>query len=109
LYALFGKQNTYAAAVSPLGARISAMPRWRIQPSASIDLGFVVSARDIPVDNSAQFNYMLSFGPGVEFFGDNHTSWRVEYLYRHISNAGQGTNNPGIDQGVLRITVSMHR
>jgi hypothetical protein len=109
VYALFGKQNTYAAAVSPLGVRVSAMPRWRLQPSASIDLGFVISAHDIPVDNSAQFNYLLSFGPGVQFFGDNHTSWRVEYLYRHMSNAGQGNQNPGVDQGVLRITVSMHR
>ena len=109
VYALFGRQNTYAAAITPLGARLSAMPRWRLQPTAALDAGFVVSARDIPVDNSAQFNYMIAFGPGVEFFGDNHTSWRVEYVYRHVSNAGQGNQNPGVDQGVLRITVSLHR
>ena len=108
VYALFGRQYTYAAAISPLGARISALPRWRLQPSLALDVGFVVSARDIPVDNSAQFNYMLAFGPGIQFFGDNHTSWRVEYIYRHVSNAGQGNQNPGVDQGVVRVTVSLH-
>jgi hypothetical protein len=109
VYALFGKQNTYAAAVTPLGARFSAMPRWRLQPSVAFDTGFVVSSRAIPVGDSARFNYLLAFGPGLQFFGDNHISWRVEYLYRHLSNAGQGDQNPGIDQGVVRITVSLHR
>ena len=109
LYALFGKQNTYAAAITPVGARISAMPRWRLQPSLALDTGFVFSSRDIPVGDSAKFNYLLAFGPGLQFYGDNNISWRVEYLYRHLSNAGEGNQNPGIDQGVVRITVSLHR
>jgi hypothetical protein len=109
LYALFGKQNTYAAAVTPLGVRLSAMPRWILQPSLALDLGFVVSARDIPLDACSQFNYMFAVGPGLQFFNSAHTSLRAEYLYRHISNAGQGAQNPGIDQGVIRLTVSIHR
>lgn len=108
LYALFGRQDTYAASIAPLGARLTALPRHRIQPSFAIDLGFVVSARDIPVDQADQFNFLFSLGPGVQFFTDAHTSWRIEYIYRHISNAGQGLQNPGIDQGVVRVTVSLH-
>ena len=106
LYALFGRQDTYAAAFSPLGARISALPRWRVQPSFALDLGFVVSARDIPVDEADRFNYMFSLGPGVQFFSSPQASVRVEYIYRHVSNAAQGYENPGIDQGVLRVTMS---
>ena len=109
LYALFGRQNTYAAALSPLGVRVSALPHWRLQPGFAVDLGFVLSARDIPVDHTSQFNYLIAFGPGLQFFGDNHLSWRVEYLYRHVSNAGQGNQNPGVDQGVVRVTVSRYR
>ncbi len=109
LYAIFGRQNTYAAAVSPLGVRFSALPHWRVQPSFAVDLGFVVSARDIPVDQAAQFNYMFALGPGIQFFTDKRTSYRFEYLYRHVSNAGQGDQNPGIDQGVIRVTVSLRR
>jgi hypothetical protein len=109
LYALFARQDTYGASIAPLGARITALPRRRIQPSFALDLGFVVSARDIPVDQADQFNYLFSLGPGIQFFTDAHTSWRFEYIYRHISNAGQGLQNPGIDQGVVRVTVSLHR
>jgi hypothetical protein len=109
IYAIFGRQDTYAWSLAPLGARISVFPRRRIQPSFSLDTGFVVSARDIPIDYSDQFNYMFSFGPGVQLFANPRTSWRLEYFYRHLSNAHQGTENPGIDQGVVRVTLSMHR
>ena len=109
IYALYGRESTYAAAVTPLGARISAFPRWRFRPSISLDLGFVVSRQDIPVDQSDRFNYLFSFGPGLEFYRDNKTSLRAEYIYRHMSNAGQGDQNPGVDQGVVRVTISLHR
>lgn len=108
LYVLFGRQDTYAASIAPLGARITALPRYRIQPSFSVDLGFVVSARDIPVDQANQFNFLFSLGPGIQLFTDAHTSWRFEYIYRHVSNAGRGLQNPGIDQGVVRVIVSLH-
>ena len=109
VYAVVGRQDTYAWSLAPLGARVSAFPHSRIQPSFALDLGFVVSARDIPVDDSDQFNYMFAFGPGIQLFSNPKSSWRVDYMFRHISNAHQGTQNPGVDQGVLRITLSLHR
>ncbi len=109
LYATFSRQDTYAASLAPLGIRVSAMPHWTIHPSMALDLGFVVSARDIPLDDCSQFNFTFAVGPGLEVFSDAHTSWRVEYLYRHVSNAGLGNQNPGIDQGVVRVTLSLHR
>ena len=106
LFATYGRQDTYAAAFTPLGARISALPRWRIQPSFAIDLGFVLAARDIPVDDTDQFNFMISFGPGVQFYTSPLASLRVEYFFRHVSNGSLGDSNPGIDQGVFRMTIS---
>jgi len=108
IYAYYGRQNTYAAALSPLGARVSGFPRSRIQPSFAVDLGFVVSSRDLPVDLADQFNYMFSFGPGVQVFASPRSSMRLEYIYRHISNAHQGYQNPGVDQGVIRLTLSRY-
>ena len=52
---------------------------------------------------------MFALGPGIELYTDAHTSWRVEYVYRHASNAGQGNLNPGLDQAVVRLTLSHHR
>jgi hypothetical protein len=108
LYALTGREDTYAAAFAPLGAHISAFPNRRIQPTFALDLGFIVSARDLPIDQSSQFNFMFSFGPGVQFFTSPNASLRFEYLYRHTSNAGLGDQNPGVDQGVARVTLN-HR
>lgn len=109
VYADIARQDTYAASISPLGVRVSAFPRWQVQPSFSLDLGFVVSSRDIPIDKADQFNYLFSFGPGLQVFTSPRASWRLEYLYRHMSNAGQGSQNPGVDQGVVRVTLSLHR
>jgi len=109
LYAIYGRENTYAASLAPVGVRVSALPRWTVQPSFAIDLGFVVSAHDIPVDLSDQFNYLFAFGPGVQIFTNPRASLRLEYIYRHISNAHQGYQNPGVDQGVFRLTLSRRR
>jgi hypothetical protein len=108
-YALFGTQNTYAAAITPLGARVSAMPRWRLQPTFALDLGFVFGSRSLPIDDATAFNYMFAIGPGLQFYAGKRNSLRVEYVYRHFSNAGQGNQNPGVDQAVVRVTVSRHR
>jgi hypothetical protein len=109
IYALTGREDTYAGSISPLGGRITALPQGRIQPSFALNLGVVLSARDVPVDHSDQFNYMFALGPGIDLFVDHRTSWRLEYIYRHVSNAGEGFYNPGIDQGVIRVTLSLHR
>jgi Lipid A 3-O-deacylase (PagL) len=109
IYAIYGRENTYAWSLAPVGVRVSAFPRSRIQPSLALDLGFVVSSRDIPVDDSDQFNYLFSFGPGVQVYSSSRSSVRLEYIYRHISNAHQGYQNPGVDQGVFRLTFSHHR
>jgi hypothetical protein len=108
IYAITGREDTYAAAFTPLGARISAFPRGRIQPTFALDLGFVASARDIPIDQSSKFNFLFSFGPGVQLFTSPEASLRFEYLYRHTSNAGLGDQNPGVDQAVARVTLT-HR
>jgi len=109
IYAVYGSQTTYAASLSPIGARIGVMPRSRIQPSFAVNLGFVVSSRDIPVNESDRFNYMFAFGPGIQIFSTPQSSVRLEYIYRHISNAHQGYLNPGVDQAVFRVTFSHHR
>jgi hypothetical protein len=85
------------------------MPRWRLQPTFALDLGFVFGSRPIPIDDATAFNYMFAMGPGIQFYLGKRDSVRMEYVYRHFSNAGQGDQNPGVDQGVLRLTVSRHR
>ena len=108
LYPIYGSTKTYAFAISPIGARISGFSSHRLQPTFSTDLGMVFSSRDLPVDDSASVNFLFSFGPGVEILRGNGAI-RLEYLYRHMSNANSGDNNPGVDSGVFRLTLSRLR
>jgi hypothetical protein len=109
VYAILGRENTYAGGLAPLGARATWFRQYRIQPSFAVDLGFIVSPRDIPIDDTDRFNFMFCFGPGVQIFSNAHSSLRLEYLYHHISNGHLGAENPGVDQGVFRLTLSRHR
>jgi hypothetical protein len=108
LYPIYRSTKTYAFAISPIGARISGFSSHRLQPTFSTDLGMVFSSRDLPVDDSASVNFLFSFGPGVEILRGNGAI-RLEYLYRHMSNANSGDNNPGVDSGVFRLTLSRLR
>ena len=68
LYPIYGSTKTYAFAMSPIGARISGFSSHRLQPTFSTDLGMLFSSRNLPVDDSASFNYLFSLAPAWRFF-----------------------------------------
>jgi hypothetical protein len=103
------RENTYAFAALPLGVRVAVFTRGRFQPTFSIDLGALYAARNIPVDYSSSFNFLASLGPGLEVYLTQKRSVRLEYLYEHLSNAGLGSQNPGLDSGGYRLTFTQYR
>jgi len=110
IYAIYGKrERTYAFSAMPFGGRVQGFPGHRIQPTLSVDLGALVATRNIPVDYTSSFNFLSYAGPGVEVYWDNHHSVRIEYLYEHMSNAGLGYQNPGLDSATWRITLTRYR
>lgn len=100
---------TYAGGISPLGQRINFAPRSRLQPFVVGNAGFLVSPRDIPVNDSSRFNFTFEFGGGLEFFRDHHHSWSAEYRIHHLSNDYTGYYNPGVDSQIVRLTYSLSR
>jgi hypothetical protein len=105
-----GTRSTYVSAFSPLGYKLSVLPRGRMQPFVTGLTGFAVSPRDIPLFNSSAFNYTFEFGAGVEWFQTHTRSCRFEYRYHHLANSGSGgAANPGIDSGVFKATYSFGR
>jgi opacity protein-like surface antigen len=109
LYNVYSTTKTYAFAISPIGARISGFNSHKLQSTFSTDMGMVFSTRDLPIDDSSSFNFLFSFGPGFEYFYTPNNAVRLEYLYRHLSNANLGATNPGVDQGTFRLTLSHRR
>jgi hypothetical protein len=103
------RENTYAFAALPLGARIAGFTKGRFQPTLSAQVGALYASRNIPVNDSSSFNFMAYIGPGIEFFLTSKKSVRLEYLYEHISNASLGAQNPVVDSGGYRLTLTSYR
>lgn len=100
---------TYAGAVSPFGQRFNFFPRGRLQPYLAANAGFVSAVRDEPLDHTAMFNFSFELGGGLEWFTKPGKSWALDWRYHHISNAGRGEQNAGIDNGTVKLTYSFGR
>ena len=110
IYPVYGRsEKTFGVEVLPIGGRLVFNTRWRAEPTFLAGAGFVTSMRNIPVDLSSSFNFEFTFGPGVQVFLSRKNALRIEYVYRHISNAYMGKWNPGIDQGVFRLCLAHYR
>lgn len=106
---VYGSQWTYGFGIDPIGLKLNFRARQRLQPFVDAVGGFIVTTRDIPIDQSSSFNYEFGLGSGFDYFLSARRSLRFGYAFRHISNNGLGPNNPGIDAGVIEIGYSFGR
>lgn len=107
LYPVYGRDEvTYGGGASPLGIRTGRLVGSKLAITFEGDAGFIVGTRAIPVDGAEKWNYSFGFGPGLQLRFRGLSAIRVEYAFRHISNADTGTINPGVDQGVFRVSLA---
>ena len=104
-----GRRWTYAGALSPLGQKVSFLPRRRVQPFVVGNAGFLVARHAIPLDAARRFNFTFEFGAGLEWFSATAHSFAVEYRVHHLSNDFTAQSNPGVDNGMLKVTYSFSR
>jgi opacity protein-like surface antigen len=104
-----GHRWTYVEGISPLGTRINLRPRSRWQPTASLITGLLLSAKRIPIDTAGSFNFTFQLGAGVEYFRTPTQSIRLEYQLQHFSNAYTAQTNPGVDDGLFKVTYAFGR
>ena len=57
-------------------------------------------------EQSTQFNFSLETGPGVQYFMTTRTTLTFGVRYSHISNAGTGQRNLGLDAVLPYVGVS---
>lgn len=105
----YGSEWTYAGGLNPVGFKMALFPHRRWQPVMSGSGGFVVSTRDIPVDQSESFNFTFELGIGIEYYLRPKHSMRLDYRIHHLSNAYRGINNPGVDSNLFQISYSFGR
>ena len=104
-----GRRWTYAQGLSPAGTRINLRPHRRLQPTASFLAGYMLSAKKIPLDAAGAFNFTFEFGAGVEYFQSQSRAIRLEYQIQHFSNAYTAVENPGVDNGLFKLTCNFGR
>lgn len=104
-----GRRWTYSQGFSPVGLQYGFRPRHGIQPFVSSTAGYIFSTRPIPTSQAGSFNFTFDFGAGIEFFHNRTRSIQVEYRFHHISNHYTADVNPGIDNGVLKLSYAFGR
>ncbi len=104
-----GRRWTIGQAISPVGMQWNFLPRRRLQPFMAGHGGYMYATQAIPVAYAGSFNFTFDLGAGVEWFQSTTRSFRLEYRYHHISNAGTAEENPGIDNGLFQLTYAFGR
>jgi opacity protein-like surface antigen len=80
-------QWTYVSGFSPFGTRINLRPHKRLQPTASLTAGLLMSAKRIPISSAGSFNFTFEIGAGVEYYLQAKRSVRLEWMYQHFSKS----------------------
>lgn len=99
----------FAQGFSPVGLQYGFRPGHRLQPLLTSTAGYIFSTTPIPVANSGSFNFTFDMGAGLEWFRTRNQSIQFEYRYHHISNHNTADANPGIDNGVFKLTYAFGR
>jgi len=104
-----GRQWTAGQAFSPLGFKYSMRTRHALQPFFVGTLGYMYTSRPVPVAGAESFNFLFSFGPGIELYRSGRRSISVEYRFSHFSNRDTAPENPGTDNMMLKVSYSFGR
>ena len=102
----YSRRWTYTGGASPIGLKVNGFTHRRIQPEFMGSGGFLVAPRDIPVADSSSFNFTFEFGAGLQWYRTPSQSMQAEVRYRHFSNDNIGTENPGVDSVLWKVTYN---
>ncbi len=102
VYLIFQPASTaYGAGFDPLGLKWDFVRRGRLSPYLELTGGTLFSGKNIPTyTNTVNFTPSAAFGTHI--LGQKY-NWNVELRYLHISNAGLGMYNPGLNTVQVRL------
>jgi hypothetical protein len=104
VYLIFQPANTaYGIGFNPLGLKWNFERRGRFSPYLELGGGVVFTNHSVPTyTNDVNFTPSAAFGTHI--LGEKY-NWSVEVRYLHISNAGLGSFNPGLNTVQVRLGV----
>lgn len=104
LFLIFQPANTaYGVGFDPLGLKWNFERHGRFSPYLELTGGVVRTNHDIPTGTN-NVNFMDQAALGTHILGATY-NLSVELRYMHISNAGLGNLNPGINTVQIRLGI----
>jgi Lipid A 3-O-deacylase (PagL) len=104
VFVVFQPANTaYGVGFDPLGLKWNFERRGRFSPFLELTGGVLFTSHDVPA-NTNPVNFMDQAAFGTHILGAKYNV-SVELRYMHISNAGLGNLNPGVNTVQVRVGV----
>jgi lipid A 3-O-deacylase len=104
VYLIFQPANTaYAWGFNPLVLKWNFARHGRFSPYLELSGGVLFSNHDIPMYTN-DVNFSPSAALGTHILGEKY-NWSVDVRYLHISSAGLGDYNPGLNTVQVRLGV----
>jgi Lipid A 3-O-deacylase (PagL) len=107
VYLIFQPSSSvYGVGLNPLNLKWNFIRHGNISPYLELSGGTLFTTDKVPVGTSA-VNFTSGAALGTHLLGKN--AWALEARYLHISNAGLGDLNPGINLFEIRLGVGRFR
>jgi hypothetical protein len=100
------RTSVYGFGASPLGFEISPFRTGAVEVVAGGTGGFLAFSRPVPFRNARRFNYTFEFSAAARFFVRSSLAVTLGYRLHHMSNAGTGSINPGLDANVIYVELT---
>ena len=96
----------YGFGASPIGFEIAPLSTGAVEIVAGGTGGFLSFARPVPFRNARRFNYTFELSAAARFLVRSHFAVAVGYRLHHLSNAGTGRINPGLDANLFYVELA---
>lgn len=90
-------ETTYGASITPLNLKWNFTSPRRVAPYIQLSEGVLFTNNDLPFPGTSEVNFQSGIGLGMHIFHRERRAWTAEVKYQHISSAGLGDLNPGIN------------
>jgi hypothetical protein len=108
MYLIFQPAGTvYGVGINPINLKWNFATDGRFHPYVELGGGTLFTTEKVP-RNTSKVNFTPSAAIGTHLLGPKY-AWTIEARYLHISNAGLGDFNPGINTFEVRLGLGKFR
>ena len=104
-----GVKLSVGVGIMPVGLKWAWHHREHARLFASAAAGVLAFNSEMPVERSRKRNFALEAGVGIEREVSGGAALTIGYKFHHLSNAGTGEANPGLDANVVYLSMSRLR